>query len=83
MECIICYDEYKIEDEVVFNCKHKLCVFCYEKLLNSTIVLRCPLCRTIIENNNIVRRQKRCNPLLLHIIDFIINIIIFFITLFY
>ena len=82
MECIICYDEYKLEDEIVFSCKHKICIFCYDKLLNSTIVLRCPLCRVIIENNNVVRRQHRCNPLLLQIINFIINIIVFFIILF-
>ena len=83
MECIICYDEYKLADEVIFNCKHKICIICYEKLLNSTPILRCPLCRVIIENNNVVRRQNKCNPLLLKIIDFILNIMIFIIMLFY
>ena len=82
MECIICYDEYKLNDEVIFNCNHKICVYCYQKLLNSAVIIRCPLCRVIIENNNDVRRQYKCNPLLLHIIDFILNIIIFIIMLF-
>jgi hypothetical protein len=82
MECIICYEEYKPDEEIEFNCNHKMCIFCYQKILNNDPIMRCPLCRTIIENNNVIRRPIICNSLLLHIIDFILNIIIFIIMLF-
>lgn len=56
-ECAICFDSYTIEDRVVFDCNHSVCIPCYEKLIQSNP--SCPFCRTqidttIVQNDTIV-----------------------------
>ena len=41
-ECIICFDETKNSEFVIFKCKHKVCVKCYPILIETTS--RCPNC---------------------------------------
>lgn len=49
-ECYICYNIMK--NKVVLSCKHELCNFCYNHLINPL----CPFCRTEIEDNS--KEQK-------------------------
>lgn len=48
-ECIICYNEYHINDGIIFNCKHTMCITCYQSILNNTSNLTCPICRRSLE----------------------------------
>ena len=48
-ECVICYNEYNIENAIIFDCNHHICLKCYETLINKFYQLSCPLCRRIIE----------------------------------
>ena len=49
-DCIICFNSYTNDNYIIFDCKHEVCVYCYQKLLNSNKLL-CPLCRIIITDN--------------------------------
>lgn len=44
-DCIICYNEYNINDGIIFECSHKICIACYQTLLNNISNLTCPVCR--------------------------------------
>ena len=64
-ECIICYNEYDIVDGIIFNCKHMLCLSCYQNILNNTSNITCPMCRQSLEisntnelNNILIQEQK-------------------------
>jgi len=46
-ECQICFDSYTIEDQVIFDCTHTVCIHCYEKLIQYNSP--CPFCRSIID----------------------------------
>ena len=48
-ECIICYNEYNINDGITFKCNHRMCITCYQNILNNTENLRCPICRMSLE----------------------------------
>ena len=48
-ECIICYNEYNINDGITFKCNHRMCITCYQNILNNTNNLRCPICRMSLE----------------------------------
>jgi hypothetical protein len=37
-ECIICYYDKPITEFVIFDCKHKVCVQCYQ------LIHKCPVC---------------------------------------
>jgi hypothetical protein len=50
-ECAICFDSYTIEDRVVFDCNHSVCIQCYEKLIQTN--QSCPFCRTQIDTTTI------------------------------
>jgi hypothetical protein len=50
-ECAICFDSYTIEDRVVFDCSHSVCIQCYEKLIQSNP--SCPFCRTQIDTTTV------------------------------
>ena len=47
IECSICYNNYKLEDCVKFNCKHEFCVECTNQLIKSKHS-NCPNCRSEI-----------------------------------
>lgn len=46
-ECQICFESYTIEDQVIFDCTHTVCIRCYEKLIQYNSP--CPFCRSIID----------------------------------
>lgn len=48
-ECIICYNKYDIMDGIIFDCNHKMCIICYESMINNELNLICPICRRSIE----------------------------------
>lgn len=48
-ECVICYNGYNINDGIIFDCSHSICLLCYQKLLNNTLNSTCPLCRKNLE----------------------------------
>jgi hypothetical protein len=47
-ECVICYNDYNIDNAIIFDCSHHICLMCYEKMMNKFDELKCPLCRRII-----------------------------------
>jgi len=47
IECSICYNNYKLEDCVKFNCKHDFCVECTNQLIKNKHS-NCPNCRSEI-----------------------------------
>jgi hypothetical protein len=49
-ECVICYDEYKEDDSIMFDCKHKVCISCYQNMINNIPNLCCPICRKSLES---------------------------------
>lgn len=49
--CIICM-ETNIDD-IIFDCNHTICLICYEKMLNTYDILKCPICRKIVDDNKI------------------------------
>ena len=57
--CIICMETNY--NEIIFECKHSICLNCYEKMLNMHNIVYCPICRNIVENiakhNIIVERE--------------------------
>ena len=55
-DCIICYNSYTNDTCIKFDCKHEICIYCYEILLNNKRKYKfaCPLCRFNIVDNNIV-----------------------------
>ena len=49
-QCIICFEDYTPNNMyIILSCNHKLCLICYEKILNTTNNVLCPICRNIIE----------------------------------
>ena len=50
-ECHICYDTHQSSDFKTLECNHKLCLGCYNKLIQNS----CPFCRHII-------KEKSPNP---------------------
>ena len=50
VECPICYDELNTNNTIKLNsCSHSLCETCENTLRKTSDILRCPLCRTIVE----------------------------------
>jgi hypothetical protein len=47
-ECNICYESYKKNNFIKFNCNHEFCKVCVEKSLQNEkkTVLSCALCRS-------------------------------------
>jgi hypothetical protein len=43
-DCLICYDNLTYKLHIIFNCNHKICLDCNEKLENRI----CPVCRAEI-----------------------------------
>ena len=85
--CIICYEyvnEYVNENIIIFDCCHKICLSCYEKMLNQNQILYCPICRHTIENNT--NKNEYSSPELQQtnqILIFLISIIIIILFLIY
>lgn len=53
--CIICFEEYTANiTPIILDCNHKLCLICYEKILNTRNNVLCPICRNIIEKEIIM-----------------------------
>jgi hypothetical protein len=53
-ECPICFEIYNIDNIVIFDCKHFVCIECLEKLylsLRKKQDLLCPMCRNLIEKH--------------------------------
>ena len=48
-ECIICYNEYNMENAIIFDCNHHICVACYQRIINISDDVLCPLCRRIVD----------------------------------
>ena len=49
-ECPICYEDLNSKNTTKLNpCAHLLCKTCKNSLKNSSNILRCPLCRTLID----------------------------------
>jgi len=46
-ECVICYETKCFCESVVFNCKHEMCVSCFDMYVSVTLAsqLKCALCR--------------------------------------
>ena len=51
--CIICM-EINMND-IIFDCNHTICLICYERMLNAYDIVKCPICRNIIDDNNIIQ----------------------------
>jgi len=51
--CIICMEINM--NYIIFDCNHTICLICYEKMLNTYDILKCPICRNIIDDNNIIQ----------------------------
>ena len=52
-DCEICFNSFPIDCFEFLPCFHKLCVFCYNDIKKSNIILNCPFCRTEINNSDI------------------------------
>lgn len=46
-ECIICVNLFPVNEFVIFECTHKVCITCFSKLLEQKKT--CPFCRSIID----------------------------------
>ena len=54
-QCIICFEEYTENNiPIILNCNHKLCLICYEKILDTRHNVLCPICRSNIEKEIII-----------------------------
>lgn len=59
-ECIICFEETKDFDFVMFNCNHKVCTKCYPILIETTS--RCPNCDIVLNRpSNVEIQEHRIN----------------------
>jgi hypothetical protein len=47
--CIICM-EYNL-NEIIFDCNHTICLLCYERMLSINTIVRCPICRNIVDED--------------------------------
>jgi hypothetical protein len=57
--CIICFEEYTANImPIILNCNHKLCLICYEKILNTKNNVLCPICRNLIEKEIIINLPR-------------------------
>ena len=54
--CPICFDDYDDNSEIILDCSHKLCLTCYQKIINMVKpeMILCPFCRSNINDNNII-----------------------------
>jgi hypothetical protein len=55
-ECVICYSYYILGE---FNCSHKCCIKCIDKLVSNTLDPKCHMCRTKITS---IKCKKYLNP---------------------
>jgi hypothetical protein len=46
-ECLICVNIFPVNEFVIFECKHEVCITCFSKLLEQN--KPCPFCRSIID----------------------------------
>ena len=79
-ECIICFDETKQSEFMIFDCKHTVCVKCYPILLDTTS--KCPNCDIQLNKyTQVVRHEceicKYTNRCIIFMIIMIIFIIIY------
>ena len=53
--CPICFEDYNDNSEIILDCSHKLCLSCYQKIINMVkpSMILCPFCRANIKDNNI------------------------------
>ena len=82
--CPICYEDYK-DNNIIFECKHMVCIACYDRLINNNNnITLCPLCRAVIDEYIYVEHRNRrcCNStifkFLLSIIYIILKLLSFF-----
>lgn len=63
VECELCLNEFPIDCFEFFSCTHKICLFCYVKMveINKTQLneLYCPFCRTGTERTDRTERTER------------------------
>lgn len=54
--CPICFEDYNDNSEIILDCSHKLCLLCYQKIINMVkpSMILCPFCRASIKDNNII-----------------------------
>jgi hypothetical protein len=54
--CPICFEDYNDNSEIILECSHKLCLTCYQKIINMVKLkmILCPFCRANIKDNNII-----------------------------
>uniref|UniRef100_A0A6C0JJA5 RING-type domain-containing protein n=1 Tax=viral metagenome TaxID=1070528 RepID=A0A6C0JJA5_9ZZZZ len=79
-ECIICFEETKDFDFVMFKCNHKVCTKCFPLLIETTS--RCPNCDIVLNiepkvqiyEYNLYNCRNRC---MLFVVIFVIFIIIY------
>lgn len=76
-ECTICYEIRSYDDEVILPCLHRLCVICYESILNTKP--SCPYCRYEIEPPTVTPQDDQIDPYSLWIADRLIVSIVSFI----
>lgn len=65
-ECPICFEIYNIDNIVIFDCKHFVCIECLEKLylsLRKKQDLVCPMCRNVIEKHNHIKNKQNTQEL--------------------
>ena len=65
-ECPICFEIYNIDNIVIFDCKHFVCIECLEKLylsLRKKQDLLCPMCRNLIEKHNHIKNKHNTQEL--------------------
>jgi len=51
-ECLICYEEKKMDEYIWLECTHKICSDCYDRILStSRCNSACPFCRNSIDSS--------------------------------
>ncbi len=48
-ECMICVSSFPENEYVIFDCTHKVCIGCFEKLIQQN--KPCPFCRSNIDTS--------------------------------
>ena len=46
MECPICFET---NESITFSCEHSICIRCYQSIIEKEDVIKCPMCRLVIE----------------------------------
>ena len=82
-ECPICYEDLNSKNTTKLNpCAHLLCKTCEKTLKKTSEILRCPLCRTLIEKPEEPKKSKKYS--VCEWIEFIfVSIFVILCTIFY